>query len=116
MEIRKYSINEELIFIKNGLSKPANKHEKRFYDYLCELIAQHKRTDNDFIEFETGEEFGNWVDEDMQFEFENDILEETGEETLQDVFTDSYYSSIQAVRDAMKRVEDKFINKRRVLK
>ena len=105
MNITTHMINEELIFIKNGLSKPANKYEKRFYDYLCELILEYKRTDKDSIEFETGDEFGDWIDEDMQVEFELDIFEETGANSLQDVFSDNYYSSIQLVREAMTRIE-----------
>ncbi len=96
-------VKEELIYIKSSLSEPENKHEKRFHDYLCKLIPEIKN----LCRFEplSAQEFSDWFDEEMWQEFENDILEETGEGTLQTVFSDLYYSSVQNVRDAMLHVE-----------
>ena len=90
-------LSKHLEWIKRNIGYPVNNHEIKFYVFLLELIAQNKAGG----EFKNGKEWSDWVDQEMQVSFENDILEETGEDTLQGVFSDAYYSGVQDARDAM---------------
>jgi hypothetical protein len=92
--------------------------------YIRELIEKHAKTEdekkvlvflNDFIEntfditvflsdIKNSEDWTNWLDEEMQLAFENDLLKKHNVDSLQEIFSDNMYSNVEEIRQVYNKM------------
>jgi len=88
-------IQDGIIELSEKLAAPQNQYETAIFNFFQE----QKSESYSFTDFGNDDDWSDYIDAEMQTSFENKILEETGESSLQDLISDSYYSYLADIRN-----------------